>query len=231
MATRALADITQVAYTHDSTRLQLQHGGAAAHSCQRAGLLRGAGATSRALRSKLPRSWRPTCGPRPLRRRTARQCRRHQCRVYRVGGDGVKNRVRVCDFRAQSRSNVRVPSVPLIRPGPIPSVMSRSPIEMEHARVTGSLPRGRRFDSERSAFLANASIAYLQLDHATSILPNFASSYLAESEWRGAGFFVFWGESGVPLKAAASDPDEVAGIGVNWGGVNNSAQLIRIATV
>ena len=104
--------------------------------------------------------------------------------------------------------------------------MSRSPIEMEHARATGSLPRGRRFDSERSAFLANASIAHLQLDQATSILANFASSYLAESEWRGAGFFVFWGESGVPLKAAESDLDGATSMGVIWGGVINSTQLI-----
>ena len=201
MATRAAADITQVAYTHDSAQLRLQHCGAATHSYRRAARSEARArqaATSRALRSKLPSSWRPTRGPRPLRRRAARRCRRHHCRVYRVGRDGVKNRVRVCDFRAQSRSNVRVQRVPLIRPGPILSVMSRSPIEMEHARVTGSLPIGRRFDSERSAFLANASIAHLQLDHATSILPNFASSYLADSEWRGAGFSCSGESQGCP---------------------------------
>ena len=36
LATRAAADITQVAYTHDSAQLRLQHGGAATHSYRRA---------------------------------------------------------------------------------------------------------------------------------------------------------------------------------------------------
>ena len=94
--------------------------------------------------------------------------------------------------------------------------MSRSIIEMDHALDTGSLPRASSFDSETRAFLAKAPIAYLQLDHATPILANFASSYLAESEWQGAGFFVFWGESGVPLKAVASDWNESTGMGVIW---------------
>ena len=36
LATRAAADITQVAYTHDSAQLRLQHCGAATHSYRRA---------------------------------------------------------------------------------------------------------------------------------------------------------------------------------------------------